>query len=263
MREASTHVLHVQPHNGNELPCLDEPCIHAASSILQSIDQSIDPCDDFYAFSCNQWIKKNPIPDGKSIWGTFGKLEQQNQLVIKNVLERPIESFKSKAEQKAKMYYSSCLDEEEIEKLGGAPMIDVIKDIGGWNLTLTGFNLNKWSLQRTLQRVQNVYNMGGLFGWAVGEDDRNSSRHVLQIDQGGLGLPTRENYLNKTQHKKVLDAYLDYMIKVAVLLGANASDATLQIQDVIDFETRLANITSKRLFIGGPRLVCLISFKKL
>lgn len=67
-------------------PCLKEQCIHAASEILHSIDQSVKPCDDFYAFSCNQWIKNNPIPDGKSMWGTFGKLEQQNQLVVKNVL---------------------------------------------------------------------------------------------------------------------------------------------------------------------------------
>lgn len=87
--------------------------------------------------------------------------------------------------------------------------------------------------------------MGGLFGWAVGEDDRNSSKHVLQIDQGGLGLPTRENYLNKTAHQKVLDAYLDYMVKVVVLLGGNEKDGKRQMQAVVEFETQLANITSK------------------
>lgn len=90
--------------------------------------------------------------------------------------------------------------------------------------------------------------MGGLFGWAVGEDDRDSSKHVLQIDQGGLGLPTRENYLNKTAHQKVLDAYLDYMVKVVVLLGGEEVEAKRQMQAVIDFETQLANITSKLTF---------------
>lgn len=80
----STRILHVQPHTTG--PCLNESCIHAASEILHSIDLSVNPCDDFYAFSCNQWIKNNPIPDGKSMWGTFGKLEQRNQLVVKNVL---------------------------------------------------------------------------------------------------------------------------------------------------------------------------------
>lgn len=87
--------------------------------------------------------------------------------------------------------------------------------------------------------------MGGLFGWAVGEDDRNSSKHIIQIDQGGLTLPTRDNYINKTtQHEKILKAYLDYMTNIGVLLGAtNVNDTRRQMKEVIDFETRLAQIT--------------------
>ena len=121
------------------------------------------------------------------MWGTFGKLEQQNQLVVKNALEKPESEFKSKAEKKAKLYYQSCLDEDEtMEKLGAEPMLKLLKQIGGWNVTrdASGFNVTKWSLQRTIQTLQCKYNMGGLFAWAVGEDDRNSSRHVIQIDQG-------------------------------------------------------------------------------
>lgn len=229
-------------------PCLQEPCIHAASEMLNSIDSKISPCDDFYGFACNRWIKNNPIPDGKSMWGTFGKLEQRNQLVIKNVLERPITMFKSKAEKKAKLYYKSCLDENElIEKAGAGPMLKLIHDVGGWNVTsnsMNRFNASNWSFEETLKTLQNRFNMGGLFGWAVGEDDRNSSRHIIQIDQGGLTLPTKENYLNKTAHAKILSAYLDYMVKVAVLLGANDTEAVRQMQAVIDFETKLAEITA-------------------
>lgn len=241
--------------------CLREPCVHAASEILNSIDQKIDPCDDFYGFACNKWIKNNPIPDGKPMWGTFGKLEQRNQLVIKNVLERETESFKSKAERKAKWYYESCLDEnEKIEKLGAQPMLNLIQNVGGWNVSNAAtiadlsllpekrskkpFNISNWSFEGTLKTLQNRYNMGVLFGWIVGEDDRNSTRHIIQIDQGGLMLPTKEYYLNKTAHGKVLSAYLDYMTRVSVLLGANETDAKDQMQAVIDFETRLAEITA-------------------
>lgn len=160
--------------------------------------------------------------------------------------ERDVNSFKSKAEKKAKLYYQSCLDDDEImEKLGAAPLLELLRDIGGWNASESGFNVSTWSLERTLKTLQNKYNMGGLFSWIVAEDDRNSSRHIIQIDQGGLSLPTRDNYLNKTAHAKVLAAYLDYMVKVAVLLGANETIVKPQMVAVIDFETKLANITGK------------------
>jgi neprilysin len=144
------------------------------------------------------------------------------------------------------MYYESCLDvDETMEKLGAKPMISLLKEIGGWSVTSENFSTKNWTLQKILQKLHNQYNMGGLFGWAVGEDDRNSMKHIIQIDQGGLTLPTRDNYINKTaQHEKILVAYLEYMTKIGMLLGAkNESVVKKQMQDVIDFETELAKIT--------------------
>lgn len=245
--DRNTRILHVEPHNrNNDLPCLTEHCVFAASEILKSIDKTINPCDDFYGYACNQWIKNNPIPEGKSTWGTFSNLEQRNQLIIKNVLEKPMKIFKSEAEKKAKIYYESCLDKnDEIEKLGAKPMVDLLWKIGGWNVTHSGFNIGKWSLANSLRILQNRYNFNCLFGWAIGEDDKNSSRHIIQIDQGGLTLPTPDYYDNRTDmHRKVLHEYIEYMTKVCVLLGANETDARRQMREVIAFETKLANISS-------------------
>lgn len=64
--------------------------------------------------------------------------------------------FTSVAEQKAKVYYESCLDkDEEMEKLGAKPMIDLLYKLGGWNVTESGFNIEKWSLSKTLKILHN------------------------------------------------------------------------------------------------------------
>ncbi|KAL1501599.1 hypothetical protein ABEB36_006896 [Hypothenemus hampei] len=230
----------------SEQPCLNKSCIQIANRILNSINFSRDPCEDFYSYSCDGWLNANPQPEGKRNWGTFMKFEYENYLIIKHKLEQPIATLKSKAEKKAKMYYESCLDTNEtVESLGSQPMIDLITKIGGWNITTKNFTIKSWTLQNSLETILNKYSVGALFSYGVGEDDRNSSRHMLQLDQSGLVLPTRDNYLNKTaEHLKILQAYLEYMTKVGVLLGGEQNSTRAQMKDVLDFETKLANITT-------------------
>jgi len=65
-------------------------CVTAASTLLQALDDGVDPCDDFYQYACGGWIKANTIPPGESRWDTFGMLRRKNQLVIKNLLGKPM-----------------------------------------------------------------------------------------------------------------------------------------------------------------------------
>lgn len=45
-----------------------EECIKLSMQIKSFLDPSVNPCDDFYSFSCNGWIDKNPIqPTGLEI----------------------------------------------------------------------------------------------------------------------------------------------------------------------------------------------------
>ena len=57
-----------------------------ASSVLNAMDTSVDPCNDFFRYACGGWIKSHPIPTGHSRWGTFGVLWKENQVVMKHVI---------------------------------------------------------------------------------------------------------------------------------------------------------------------------------
>ena len=51
------------------------------------MDSTVDPCADFYTYSCGGWIKKNPIPPDQASWGTYGKLEDENRAQLRTILE--------------------------------------------------------------------------------------------------------------------------------------------------------------------------------
>ena len=44
---------------------------------LSALDKTVDPCVDFYTYSCGGWMKNNPVPPDQSNWGTYGKLQRR------------------------------------------------------------------------------------------------------------------------------------------------------------------------------------------
>ncbi|ETE58175.1 hypothetical protein L345_16104, partial [Ophiophagus hannah] len=102
-------------------------CIIVAGKILEALDPDVKPCDDFYQYACGGWIKRNPLPDGRSKWSTFNSIWDQNQAIMKHLLENATFNSSSEAERKTQRYYLSCLREQKIEELGSQPLIDLIE----------------------------------------------------------------------------------------------------------------------------------------
>ncbi|XP_052465569.1 endothelin-converting enzyme 1 isoform X1 [Carassius gibelio] len=220
--------------------CLSEPCVSVASTVLGALDRSVDPCQDFYNFACGGWMRKNPLPEGKSRWGPFSNLWEHNMAIMKNLLENTSMKSLSKAEQKAQWYYQACMNESKIEELGAKPLQELLNQTGGWGLKGPW---DKDNFQEVLRIVSASFRTSPFFTVFVSTDSKNSNSNIIQVDQSGLGLPSREYYLNKTANEKYLTAYLNFLVELGILLGGSEETSQKMMQEIIDFETALAHIT--------------------
>src|SRR5580704_12061136 len=92
---------------------------YSPSLDLTNLDRSVDPCVDFYKFSCGGWQKNNPIPADQSSWSVYGKLANENQQFLWGILQDAAAAKdRNPIQQKIGDYFASCMDTAAIDKAG-------------------------------------------------------------------------------------------------------------------------------------------------
>lgn len=218
----------------------------SAGVLLENLDPSVKPGNDFYQFATGGWQKLNPLTGEYSRFGTFDKLAQNNLAQMKGLVEE-IASKPTKygtIEQKIADLYHLAMDSVKLNKEGITPIkadlakIDLIKDKKGILALLPDM----------MKHGMNPY-----FNLFVDADPENSNVYLVQTYQGGLGLGQRDYYLeNDANTQNIRTKYGEFVKAMFQKAGYSSAQAEKYKADVLRIETRLAQSAYDNVKLRDP-----------
>ena len=212
---------------------------------VTSVDSSVSPCDNFYRYVCNRFNAANPIPPDQASWGVGGMLALWNRQILRQILEKNEAPSVSRLpnEQKIGDFYAACMNQASsnandlaaikplLDRIAGmrdkheiAPVVAVLHSSFG----------QAWSGDDNQIAVP-------LFGFGPQPDFNDVNRVVAGVDQGGLGMWSRDFYLNDDDNtKKVREKYTALIVALLKMDGATPAQAAEGASTILRMETAMA-----------------------
>ncbi len=161
------------------------------------VDARVAPGDDFFGYANGQWLNETRIPPGKGRWGARNEIAERAAQQLAQVIREADGARDAAHGRMVAAFHAAYLDEDRIEKRGLAPIASLLAGIAGLRDKTA---LARWlgaHLRADVDPLNlGVYDSAHLFGLAVQFGIHGEPNHVAYLLQGGLGLTSRDAYLD-------------------------------------------------------------------
>jgi putative endopeptidase len=216
---------------GQPAAAAPKPAIGTFGIDLDAMDTSVKPGDDFYRYVNGKWVSTFEMPPDKARYGVFDALRDKSEVDVRSLLDElsATPPPAGSVQQKVADLYGSWMDEAAIEARGIEPLAADFAAIAAAQ--------SKADLVRLMGNID----YAGPIGVYISPDPADTTRYVVNITQGGLGMPVRDYYLNEgDKFDAYRTAYKAYVTKILELIGDTSPAAGADA--IVALETELAKV---------------------
>lgn len=165
--------------------CLTTGCVEASSSISKLMDQTINPCVDFYSFACGHFVNETIIPDEKSSVDTFSIILDKVQEQLRTLVDVPVNDSEIYPFKLVKKLYKSCMNINIIQDRGIKPLVDILQTIGGWPVVQGhSWNESTWTWQNSSLISSEIgYTTDYIFKLTIAADRLNNTIRIIYVSR--------------------------------------------------------------------------------
>jgi putative endopeptidase len=199
----------------------------------RALDAAVRPQDDFFRYSQGKWLKDVDIPNDRSSWGAFNIAQDNVEGQIRTLIEQAAQDKNAKAGS------DTPEDGRLLRQLRrrGAPQPARPGAAEGRNWRASRLK-DKKALGKLAAHFERI-GAGAPVDMVVHQDNKDSTRYIVDISQSGLGMPNRDFYLQ--DEARLADTRAKYQAHVEKMLAlAGHKDAAAEAKAIVALETEIA-----------------------
>ncbi|ORY20486.1 zincin [Neocallimastix californiae] len=237
----------------NDNLCKSKECYETSNRILSGLDTSVDPCEDFYQFTCNNWMNENIIPEGEDKILNFLSGQEETTKVVQDIVTGNyiINKNQSNEDQqydeillnKLNSLYKSCINTDKINEQGKEPILNLINEL---KINENRLYYNDTDILTSTLAEMHDYGMTTLIDVDVINPSTNARHYYITVLEYSGALESYEESEKLNQYRKMIET------SFSVIFGDQPErDINKMTENVIEFEKSINSLASPELYVNA------------